>query len=97
FIHRGLAYLLLILVILLTIRLYKITTSSLLNKTRWWPLLLIFTQVVLGILTVLNSLQIIPNQWGVFEWMAQLHQLVAMFFLLSLVWLLYIIRGNRIT
>jgi cytochrome c oxidase assembly protein subunit 15 len=81
--------------IILTIRLYKISGSTLLNKTRWLPLALVFVQVALGIAAVLLSLKIIPNQWGAFEWMAQLHQLVAMFLLLSLVWILYIVRNKR--
>lgn len=94
FIHRGLAYLLLILIILLTIRLYKITSSSILKKTRWWPILLVSAQVILGIAAVLMSLKIVPNQWGPFEWMAQLHQLVAMCLLLSLIWILYLVRDK---
>ncbi len=95
FIHRGLGYLLLILLMLLSLRLYKIRANSLLSKTWFWPMLFVLLQVVLGILSVLSSIQIIPNQWGTFEWMAQLHQLVAMCLLLSLVWLLYIIRGKN--
>lgn len=94
FIHRGLAYLLLVLVILLSVKLYKTAGSSLLRKTGWLPALLVTVQVVLGILSVIWSLQIIPNQWGAFEWMAQLHQLVAMFLLLSLCWVVYLVRGK---
>lgn len=94
FIHRGLAYILLVLVLWLTIKLYKTKGSSLFNKTRWWPLALVLTQVVLGVLSVLTSLKIVPNRWGVFEWMAQLHQLVAMLLLLSLVWVLYSVRSK---
>lgn len=94
FIHRGLAYLLLILVILLTIRLYKITGFSLVKKTRWWPMLFVTSQVILGIGSVLLSLKIVPNQWGSFEWIAQIHQLVAMCLLLSLIWILYIVRNK---
>lgn len=94
FIHRGLAYLLLLLIILLTIRLYKIKSNALFSKTRWWPLVLALIQVALGVFSVLSSLQIVPNQWGLFEWMAQLHQLVAMFLLLSLVWVLYMVRSK---
>jgi cytochrome c oxidase assembly protein subunit 15 len=95
FIHRGLAYILIALIIILTARLYKLNGSSLFKNTRWWPMLLVVIQAVLGIITVLTSLKIVPNQWGVFEWMAQLHQLVAMFLLLSLVWLLYLIKTER--
>ncbi len=94
FIHRGLAYLLLLLVIILSVKLYKTAGSSLLRKTGWLPAFLVTIQVVLGILSVLFSLQIIPNQWGAFEWMAQLHQLVAMFLLLSLCWVVYLVRGK---
>lgn len=96
FIHRGLAYILLIMVIWLTIRLYKTQGSSLFRKTRWWPVLLVTLQVLLGIFSVTTSLKIIPNQWGVFEWMAQLHQLVAMLLLLSLTWILYIVRRKTV-
>ncbi len=95
FIHRGLAYLLLVLITILTIQLYRIKESSLLNKTRWWPFLLVLLQVVLGVITVLSSLQIVSNRWGIFEWMAQLHQLVAMFLLLSLVWLLFMVKKEK--
>ena len=55
---------------------------------------IVLLQVFLGILTVINSSKIIPQQWGVFEWYAQLHQLVAMFLLISLVWMLYLLHSN---
>ncbi|MBM3415907.1 MAG: heme A synthase [Bacteroidetes bacterium] len=97
FIHRGLAYILVVLVAVLTWRLLKTNGPSLLRKTRWWPILLVLLQVVLGILSVLKSVNIIPNQWGEFEWMAQLHQLGAILLLLSLVWVLYIVRNNNRT
>ena len=95
FIHRGLAYLLLLLVILMSIRIAKIKGSLAFKRTRFIPLYLIILQMVLGIIAVLTSPTIIPNRWGTFEWMAQLHQLVAMFLLLSLVWLLYLVRIKR--
>lgn len=95
FIHRGLAYLLLLLVILMSIRIAKIKGSLAFKRTRFIPLYLIILQMVLGIIAVLTSPTIIPNRWGTFEWMAQLHQLVAMFLLLSFVWLLYIVRRKR--
>lgn len=94
FIHRGLAYLLLILVAVLTYRLYKTNSSVLLNKSRWLPALLVLLQAALGVITVLSSVRIVPNHWGIFEWAAQFHQLIAMFLLLSLVWVLYL-TGNR--
>lgn len=96
FIHRGLAYLLLILIILLTIRLVEIKGSSLVQKTRWVPLTLAGIQTILGIMSVLTSIHIVPNQWGQFEWMAQLHQFVAMLLLLSIVWVFYIARNRPV-
>ncbi len=94
FIHRGLAYILLALILWLTVKLCKTPGSSLFKNTRWWPLVLVMVQVLLGVLAVLTSLKIVPNQWGVFEWMAQLHQLVAMLLLLSLVWIAYLVRSR---
>jgi cytochrome c oxidase assembly protein subunit 15 len=96
FIHRGLAYLLLGLVVWFTIKLYRNFHAGVVYKTGWLPVFLVSLQVVLGILSVLFSTSIIPNQWGIFEWMAQLHQLVAMFLLLSLVWFLYLIRRKPV-
>ncbi|NBR37782.1 MAG: hypothetical protein EBT80_10665 [Chitinophagales bacterium] len=94
FVHRGLAYILLIAVVLMTLRLHRPHGSRLLQKASWFPIFLVLLQVLLGILSVLYSTSIIPGQWGIFEWMAQLHQLVAMLLLLSLVLLLYL-TGKR--
>lgn len=95
FIHRGLAYILVLLIIILTVKLYKTSGTTLYRRTRWWPLLLVLVQSVLGIMAVLKSSRIVPNQWGTFEWMAQLHQLVAMFLLLSVIWISFIVRNKR--
>jgi cytochrome c oxidase assembly protein subunit 15 len=95
FVHRGLAYVLLIAVVLMTLRLHRPHGSRLLQKASWFPITLVLLQILLGILSVLYSTSIIPGQWGIFEWMAQLHQLVAMLLLLSLVMLLYL-TGKRV-
>lgn len=92
FIHRGLAYLLLAMVLWQTSRLFKSKEIADLKISSWLPAFLVSFQLALGILSVLSSTEIIPNQWGLFEWMAQLHQLVAMALLLSEVWLLYLVR-----
>ncbi len=94
FIHRMLAYLLLIFTLRWTWSAYKIKTGSLFIKTRWLPLIFIILQLALGIFSVLTSIKIIPNHWGIFEWMAQLHQLSAMLFLLSLVWMAYLLKSK---
>jgi cytochrome c oxidase assembly protein subunit 15 len=94
FIHRSLGYILFILTLIFTRRAFKLQAGRLFTGTRWLPLVLVIIQVVLGIVSVLTSIKIVPNHWGIFEWMAQLHQLVAMFLLLSLIWMAYLIKSK---
>ena len=95
FVHRGLAYLLLLMIVFFTIQLFKKTGTALLYILRPLPIAIVFVQIMLGILTVLSSVNIIPGTWGVFEWMAQLHQLFGMLLLLSLVSLLFAVRSTK--
>lgn len=96
FIHRGLAYIILVWIILWTIRLVKHKGSILFENIKRIPLYLTFLQVLLGILTILTSTGIVPGKWGTFEWMAQLHQLTGMCLLLSLVATLFLLpKRNR--
>ena len=97
FIHRSLAYLIFVLIIVWTVKAYRIKTSSLFNKTKLLPLFIVSLQVLLGVLSVITSVHIVPNKWGIFEWMAQVHQLVAMLLLLALVWMLYLVRNKQLT
>lgn len=92
FIHRGLAYIILGLVIYWSLQLFKLSATPTLQKAAKYPLLLVIVQVVLGIASVLTSSSIVPGSWGGFEWMAQLHQLTGMLLLLSLVTLLFLVR-----
>jgi cytochrome c oxidase assembly protein subunit 15 len=94
FIHRSLAYILLLLIGIWTWKAMKTNGSTLFSGTKWLPLIFVFIQLILGILSVLTSLKIVPNQWGLFEWMAQLHQLIAMFLLLSLTWMAYLLKSR---
>jgi len=64
-------------------------------KLRSLPLAIIFFQIVLGILAVLNSPCIIVNHWGEFEWIAQLHQLMAMLFLLTMLFMLFVVSNKK--
>ncbi|RYG02593.1 MAG: heme A synthase, partial [Chitinophagaceae bacterium] len=86
FIHRGLAYALLIMIIL-----FFVKTKKSAIKTRYLSnavtivLSLVLMQAVLGIISVLISPGIIPGKWGAFEWMAQLHQVVGMLLTLGMV------------
>ena len=65
------------------------------NAIKWWPLILVIVQVILGIATVLTSPQKIPQRWGNFEWNALLHQIIAMFLLLCLVMAFYLLSAKE--
>ncbi|MFT3825980.1 MAG: COX15/CtaA family protein [Chitinophagaceae bacterium] len=96
FVHRGLAYLLLVLVIVYFFKTKKLNAATPVYRTaRLAPLLFILLQVLLGILAVLTSPDIVPNHWATFEWMAQLHQVTGMLLLLSLVAMLYLNRSKN--
>lgn len=95
FIHRTLAYTLVLLVLVWTYMAYRIKGSSAFRKIRWFPLIFVCWQTVLGILTVLSSTGIRAYRWNEFEWMAQLHQLTAIFLLISLLHMLYLLRGKK--
>ncbi|MBO9682471.1 MAG: COX15/CtaA family protein [Flavisolibacter sp.] len=95
FIHRSIAYLLVLLIVVWTIRSLKTALTPAFQKARWMPLGFVFIQVTLGIFTVLTSIRIRPAIWNVFEWMAQLHQLVAILLLLSLFGVLYFLQGKQ--
>lgn len=94
FIHRNLAYLIFILIVVWTIKAASIKSSSLFNKAKWLPLLLVTVQVILGIAAVLTSYKKVQQHWGVFEWNAQLHQFVAMLLLISLITVLFLFRSK---
>ncbi|OQP67106.1 cytochrome C oxidase assembly protein [Niastella vici] len=94
FVHRGLAYALLIMIIIYSVKVFRIQPASkIFSQARRIPLILVTVQVLLGILSVLTSTQIVPNRWGTFEWMAQLHQITGMLLLLSLVAMLFLTRS----
>jgi cytochrome c oxidase assembly protein subunit 15 len=98
FVHRGLAYTLLILIIIYSVKLFRIApANNVFTGARRLPLILVAIQVLLGILSVLTSTRIIPNRWGTFEWLAQLHQITGMLLLLSLVAMLFLTRRSSFT
>ncbi len=96
FIHRMLAYLLTLCIIIWTIKAARIKSPSLFFKTRFLPLFFVIVQVTLGVLTVLSSVNIRAAKWNEFEWMAQLHQFVALLLLLSLVLAAFLLRKKSI-
>ncbi|MDP4212573.1 MAG: COX15/CtaA family protein [Bacteroidota bacterium] len=96
FIHRGLAYLIFVGILIWTVLLFS---SGLLRYERTKlvaPLGLVCIQVLLGILTLLLSPGIVANHWVFFDWFALLHQITGMLLLLSLVYAVYMLRPGRI-
>ena len=90
FIHRSLAYIILLLMIIWTMKMRKISGSNLFQKLKWIPPFLLLLQIVLGIFTVINSP--FPNKLVFF---GVAHQLNAMLLLMSLIILIFIIRSKE--
>lgn len=96
FIHRNLAYVLLLLTIAWTVSAYRQSaTKEYFRRTRLVPLFLIVFQAILGIITLISSPSIIPNEWRLFQWMAALHQVTGMLFLLAMTWMIYLTRPGK--
>jgi heme a synthase len=87
FIHRGIAYLFTVCVIVWFFKTRSARLSPLFQQTKVIPLLLVSLQVTLGVLTVLYS-----TSATAFVWFGVLHQFVAMLLLMSLVWVLYLVK-----
>ena len=90
FIHRGLAYTILIVVFFWWAKARKVQGTSFFRKVRSLPLILVLLQVGLGIATV--TLSPFGNN---LVWFGVAHQMVAILFLMSLVLMLYIIRPSE--
>lgn len=97
FVHRSLAYILLALTIAWTVMVARLPfVSAYLRKTKWLPLGLLLIQVLLGISTVLSSPGIVANHWVAFDWLAELHQITGILYLLTIVLMLFLIRQKTI-
>jgi heme a synthase len=94
FVHRNLAYLIAALVIGLCVWAAGIAEASW-RKAVYWPMAFVIMQILLGIGSVLYANHPMRNAMGKFEWSAQLHQLCALFLLLSIVHLLYLMRKPK--
>lgn len=91
FIHRGLAYLILIVTVIWWIKAADIKNNKLFSAFKNAYLIIIVLQVVLGIITVLNAAK--PTA---LVWLGTLHQFTGMLTLVALVSLLYLIRRRPI-
>ncbi|MEO8582299.1 MAG: COX15/CtaA family protein [Flavitalea sp.] len=95
FVHRTLAYVILLLTLVMTWRLYMQPKESRVFKCfRDLPLLLVVVQVCLGISALLQSRSIVPGHWGGFEWVAEFHQITGLMLLLSFLSLLFVVRRS---
>src|SRR5690242_6868386 len=95
FIHRSIAYILVLLIFIWTFRALKTRSTPAFARWRIIPVILVIAQLLLGIFTVLTSTRIRIARWNIFEWMAQLHQLVAILLLLSLIGALFFIHAKK--
>ncbi len=92
FIHRTLAYVLALSIFFWWIKAHKLAFSRLFSFVKNSTLALVLAQVALGILSVITSPYMTPGRFGLFEWVAQLHQLTGMLLLLSFVGVIYLLR-----
>lgn len=91
FVHRNLAYLLVILILVYSRRLSRQPINSFLFKWRWLPVILVTVQVTLGILSLINYLN---NNKLIFS---ILHQLVGILLLCCIIIFYYFGRGKNIS
>jgi cytochrome c oxidase assembly protein subunit 15 len=87
FIHRGLAYLIALMILIWWSRALRSVATPVFRKTRLLPPVFVMVQVILGIFTVLYA----PDKQALL-WLGVAHQFVAMLLLLSMVWTLRIMK-----
>jgi cytochrome c oxidase assembly protein subunit 15 len=90
FIHRSIAYILLISIFIWWFKARKVKESSLFTKTKLAPVILIILQVILGIATILMS-----PYGNNLVWFGVAHQFVAMLFFITMIFMLYVVRSSR--
>lgn len=88
-IHRILAYVLTGLLVIWWLRAKKISKDQILSRYAWMPLVLVLFQIVLGILTVINTSSTIPVVWAV------LHQFNGMLLLAAIFTAYFLLTKSR--
>ncbi len=94
FIHRGLAYLILLVVLAWTAGLFLSGIIRVKRMQLLFPLLLVLFQIILGILTLVTSPGIVANHWVLFDWLALVHQLNGILLLFSLIYSIYVLKPS---
>ena len=93
FVHRSLAYVILLLTAWFTLKVYRLQPAGLVfKKFRLVPAVLVFLQILTGITVLISSPRIYANHWGAFEWLAQVHQVTGMLLALSFVSFVYLLK-----
>jgi heme a synthase len=95
FIHRNLAYVIVALITVWTFFISNKNISADLWKAKKNTFGLVIIQLLLGIGSVLFSTKQIKNGMGIFEITAQLHQLVAILLLLSLIRIIFLSKPTK--
>lgn len=90
FVHRNLAYLLAILILLWYLRARQIRAGKLFQQLRIMPLVLVLVQVLLGICTVLYA-----QHKTALLWFGVAHQFTGMMLLLVMISLLFVVSPKR--
>lgn len=90
FLHRMTAYLVLLLSIFFVIRLNRTTQDVLFKRGGAFLLIILGVQIVLGVLTLINSIGLIPLWLGVF------HQAVAVILLCNVLFLVFLSKSKPI-
>jgi cytochrome c oxidase assembly protein subunit 15 len=89
FIHRSLAYIITTIVMIWFFMAGQLSPRCALRKIRWLPLLLVFSQVVLGIYALINS------AFGSAIYFSAIHQFVGILLLLALLTTYYLSKAPR--
>lgn len=92
FLHRTLAYLIAVLVFAFWVAVRRSSAGSPLKKAATASLFLVLLQVVLGIFTVMNGALMTQSKFLRFEWLAETHQMVAIFLLMSVLGIFYLLH-----
>lgn len=90
FIHRGLAYLLFILILGWWWKSKTLKAGRLFSKLRFYLMFLVSLQVILGVLTVINA-----TYTERLVWLGVAHQFTAMLLVMTVVGLLFVVKSAR--
>lgn len=85
FIHRTLAYVILTMLITWYSKAMQVTQSDWFNATKKLSIVLVIVQVLLGIAAILASPGIVLGKFSLFEWLAEVHQIIGMLLLLLMI------------